>query len=368
MRAFFAPSSSFVRTLCLLGLLFALIGQNAIAQPSGARGDDFIYRVIQNDTLIDLAERFTQQADNWSTLQDLNDVKDPMALPIGLQLRIPFDLIPERDAQGRVVHLRGQATANNTVLQEGDTVNEGDSIQTQDGSFLTLQFPDASESYIPGNSTVHIQRLQTFQGTGLVDVIFDLESGSLESSVAPEDTGTGRYEIRTPVSITGVRGTQLRVRNDADNGIFNEVLSGSAQLGSAAADGPKVAAGQGTAVTSSGRILPVQSLLPAPALASRIEQGQVDFEPVADANAYRVTIAADKKGVRPVSVQTITGPPAPVTYPGSGTWYLLVRAIDDSGLMGPDAILAFDGHPVLQSGSGLTVQTGYSQPVLLNPY
>src|SRR5690625_7917170 len=69
------------------------MAQQSFAQPSGADQDMFTYRVQANDTLIDLAQRYTLEEDNGQILQSLNDVADPKRLPIGKTLVIPFSLI-----------------------------------------------------------------------------------------------------------------------------------------------------------------------------------------------------------------------------------------------------------------------------------
>ncbi len=86
------------RNLLVLVALFvcgSLTNTSVHAQPSGARNTDFIYRVVLNDTLIDLAERYTNSHQNWRELQILNQVDDTLQLSIGRYLRIPFVLIPE---------------------------------------------------------------------------------------------------------------------------------------------------------------------------------------------------------------------------------------------------------------------------------
>ena len=54
--------------------------------------------------------------------------------------------------------------------------------------------------------------MRQFEGTGLTDSVVRVQRGSVESSVAPEGQGVGR-EIRTPVAVTGVRGTRFRVQS-----------------------------------------------------------------------------------------------------------------------------------------------------------
>lgn len=358
--------------LLLILILLIVLGvpSIAVAQPSGARGDDFIYRVVPNDTLIDISTRFTGTPNNWGTLQSLNSVFNTLALPIGRELRIPFSLIPEVAAQATVTHSSGQSLLNQGPVRAQDTLTEGDVVETRTDSFVTFQLPDGSIASLPENSVVNIKRLKTFLGTGLIDVILKLQNGGVESTVAPEDTGTGRYEIQTPVSITGVRGTRLRVRADS-NGARTEVLSGNAQLGKALADGAQVGPQQGVAVTPEGKILPARPLLPAPTLsidANNPNFRSIMFDPVPGAASYLVRVASDPEGTRPVWAQTIDAPPAAYRTPGSGTWYVLVRAIDDLGLMGEDAVQPVEGRAVLLSGSGEGVRNGFGDPILLTDY
>lgn len=340
------------------------------AQPSGARGDDFIYRVMKNDTLIDLSSRFTGTPDNWAALQTLNAVSDTYALPIGKELRIPFALIPEVAASGEMIHVTGEAFINTSPARPSDALNEGDVLQTRHQGFATFRLPDNTVSALPPDTTLQLERLRTFLGTGLVDIILRLDRGDLESSVAPDGQGAGRYEVRTPVSITGVRGTRLRVRTDG-NSSLTEVLSGSAQLGTGQADGPRLGTRRGTAVTRDGTILPSRPLLSAPVLAPDPDEPysrSIMFEPVPGATAYLVRVAADESGTKPVWSDTITAPPLHYRTPGSGQWYVLVRAIDDVGLMSDDAIVQVEGRRVLISGFDLTINTSYGEPVVLTDY
>lgn len=358
-----------LRAACAaIAMVAATLAGPAHAQPSGARGDDFIYRVMRNDTLIDLATRFTGTTNHWSRLQQINQVADPTRLPIGLELRIPFELIPEVPGQADVVHAAGDASVNGAAVQPGATLKEGDAVQTGAGGFLTFRLEDGSLSAVPANARLAVQRLRSFMGTGLVDVILDLQHGAVESAVAPENTGTGRYEIRTPVSITGVRGTQLRVRAGSD-GAQSEVLSGSAQLGPQQADGPLLQSNQGTAVRPDGTVLPVRALPAAPVIdPESAATRELWFEPVAEATGYLVRVSADAQGLRPVMTRHSEGPPVAFHAPGPGTWWVSVRAIGPTGLMSPDATLAFEGQGMLRSGFGQPVMAGHGSPVLLTAY
>ena len=362
-------------TLRLAAALFVfacaqLFSPAALAQPAGAQGNDFIYRVAQNDTLIQLAERFTNNSQLWQTLQALNAVEDPLRLPIGKEIRIPFRLIPEQPAQATVTHITGTVRNGEQSLAAGDLISEGDTITSEANGFATLTLTDGSTLTIPPQSSLSLDRLRVFKGTGLTDTISNLKQGSLESHVAPQNTGVGRFEIRSPVSVTGVRGTQLRV-HASEQGAHSEVLEGVAGLSSQQSAPARLKAGQGALVDQGGTLQGVRPLLPAPAL-SVPERGNagwvVSFPPVPGADSYLVRVARDPEGVQLVSSQRFDTPSVSFRAPGSGTFYVLVRGIDAQGLNGMDAIQPFLGQATLQTSDGSSVSTSFDLLVTLNDY
>lgn len=354
----------------ILFVFASLFCTPSLAQPAGAQGDNFIYRVISGDTLIAVSERFTDRADHWRTLQTLNAVQEPTALPIGLELKIPFSLIPELPAHAQVTHVAGQARTSQGPLAAGNLVAEGDVVHTEANGFVTLTLEDGSALTIPAQSALRLERLRVFKGTALTDTIFTLEDGSLESQVAPQGTGVGRFEIRTPVSITGVRGTHLRVHANAQ-GAQSEVLAGAAGLSAGDAESARLRPGQGAAVNPDGKLLGVKTLLPAPVLAAPVRDGggwTTTFPPVAGASAYLLRVAGDPQGTQLYSSQRINSTEASFRAPGAGTYYVMVRGIDADGLNGADAVQPFLGQSTLQSSDGAPISTQFGQFVVLTDY
>src|SRR5690606_21377918 len=191
-----------------------------------------------------------------------------------------------------------------------------------------------------------------------------------ESQVAPHDTGVGRFEIRTPVSITGVRGTQLRVHAN-DQGSQSEVLTGAAALSTETAGSARLQRGQGAAVTASGKLLGVKTLLPAPDLSEPLRESgswSISFPPLAGASTYLVRVAGDPKGARLYASQQVSVPQASFRAPGAGTYYVMVRGVDADGLNGMDAVQPFLGLSALQSSDGFPVLTRFGHPVVLTDY
>lgn len=342
-----------------------------LAQAMGAEGENFLYRVVEGDILLEISSRYTDSPMNWSVLQEMNHIIDTLKLPIGKILRIPFSMIPEVHAPAELVHARGPVTVSGRPIQPGETLPEGGTIVTAPGGFATLRLADGSTLTVPANSAIALERLQAFKGTGLTDTIVSVESGSLESIVAPGNTGVGRFEVRTPVAITGVRGTRLRVhKNDA--GAQTEVLAGLAHTDAVAAGQALLKGGQGVMTGEDGIMGSVRELLPPPTLSTpqRGPRGwQLEFAPIPGAVAYLVRVAEDPEGTRLLSSERYPTP-AEIRFAAAkpGTHYVLVRAVSAEGLMGPDAVEAFQGQPVLHSSDGMPVATAYGGQVNLAEY
>ncbi|MFT0545347.1 FecR domain-containing protein [Allopusillimonas ginsengisoli] len=350
-----------------------LLPAPASAQPAGAQGENFIYLAQPGDTLGGVAQRFTETTGNWRTLQTLNNVSEPTQLQIGKAIHIPFSMIPEAPSQARVLHVQGTVTLDGRQLSIGDSVDEAGVIVSGDDSYATLQLEDGSTMSIPAGSSMNFERLRVFQGTRLTDSIIHINDGGLESQVAPEKTGVGRFEVRTPVTITGVRGTELRVRAGSQ-GSQTEVLEGRAELTTSGQQHQRKAAlhaGQGAVTDASGTLKGVRALLPAPELPAP-ERGAsgwgLQFAAVPGAASYLVRVAGDENGSILYSSHIFPQPDVTFRAPGAGNFYVLVRAIDADGLQGADAAQPFPGQPVLNWGDGQPVMSGFGMSIMLTDY
>lgn len=365
-----------LRALSLLVLISCgALTAPARSQPAGALGEDFIHRIRQGETLIELAAQYTRDQANWSRLQSLNQIVSPERLPIGLELHIPLSMIPVRDVQAQVVHVSGQADLNGKSVQPGTPVAEGSTLETAANGFVTLQLADGSRLTLPSDGAVELTRLRQFEGTALTDSVINVRRGSVESSVAPQGQGVGRFEIRTPVAVTGVRGTRFRVQSGAQ-GVHSEVLQGSVRLqahapGATPAKPVAVIQGYGAAVAADGTVAGVRPLLAAPQLGDPTRAGAAwssAFPPVEGAQSYLVRVSRDADGVLPVSSASFATPDIRFSAPGPGTFYVSVRAVDSLGLHGRDSVRSFEGANMLMTSYGLGVSSGAGGLVTLTAY
>ncbi|RAS05972.1 FecR family protein [Cupriavidus alkaliphilus] len=340
------------------GIALAVLAGAAVpahAGPAGAQGADFIYVVEPGDTLIGLASRYMASEQGWRTLQRLNGVADPYRLVPGSRVRIPLSQIPEQAASARVVYVSGEVRASGRPLQAGMTLDEAARIETPASGSATLELPDRTRVTLPPATTVAVNRLRTFTRSGLVDSVIRIDKGAAETRVAPGGGGVGRFEMHTPMMVTGVRGTRYRVSADA-GGSRSEVLQGRVGVSAArarTAAAPERAmtaaasleAGYGIGVSAGGRLSQPVALLPAPALLPPDEtvlgpSFEAAWQPVPGAVGYRVRVARDAALSELVWTGTAGGADAArVRVDGlpEGTLYLSVSAIDRHRLTGHDA-------------------------------
>lgn len=341
------------------------------AEPSGAMGENFIYLVEPGDTLSDLSELYATRAAQWREIQKLNEVDNEFKLSIGKALKIPFSMIPVIATEAMITHSKGEVWVNDNLVAKAQGLKAGDTIRTGKTGFVTLQLEDQSTLTLPNNSELYIKQLNAFERTRLTDAILELQAGSIESRVAPEKTGVGRFEIHTPMSITGVRGTNLRVHAEPDS-TRTELITGKAHLNTAQANYQTLQQAQGASIRLDGSYT-ISPLLPAPTVTEPVRGGQgwqTVISPVDQAQHYVVRIALDPKGstlVNHFNIPTNTTDSLTIALPssGPGMHYAFIRAVDANGLMGVDTSVSFLGQSVLVSSDGSAVVSSDGQAILL---
>jgi hypothetical protein len=320
----------------------------AQAGPAGAEGADFLYVVEPGDNLFTLAERYMASADGWRLLQAHNGVANPYRLAPGTRLRIPLGQIPEQPGAARVVFVSGPAQADGEPLRAGQALRESARIVTAAGSTVTLELPDRTRVTLPPGTTVAVQRLRTFRKSGLTDTVIRVEGGQAETRVAPEGGGVGRFELHTPMMVTGVRGTRYRVAADAA-GSRSEVLEGRVGVSvarSGAASATAVTAGYGIGVAAGHRLSRPVALLPAPTLQPLPDTvvgpaTEASWQAVPGAAAYHVAVARDAALTELVWTGDTVDTQIGLDGLPEGPLHLVVSAVDAQRLAGRPASAPF---------------------------
>lgn len=332
-------------------------GPGGRADADGDQPAEWALQVSPGDTLTAIAQRLLREPYSWQALQRHNTLRDPHRINPGSTLRIPLAWLRAEPTQALVLQVQGAVAylphsagpALPDVPAVGQRLEVGTRLRTGDHASLTLQFEDGSQVQVTPGTQLRLQQMQRFPGTGATQTQLQLDTGAVESRVAPQRAQRS-YQIRTPVVTLGVRGTHFRAAVDAPlsaapaaTGVGDqrlEVLSGAVQ---ARATGvAEAAAGQGLVVGPRGEVGPVQTLLPAPqlpALAGPLPAGtRLQWPDLPGAAAYRVQVFAS--GPAPAALlRDQRSNTASATWPDltPGTYRLRVRAIAADGLEGQDA-------------------------------
>lgn len=368
MLAFCRLPQSVTRMLPALALALAFACGTVAAQTpaaasaSGVPGSitvgtaSITYFARSGDTLISIARQYTEKAGNWIALGKLNRIERDSAIPIGTPILIPGELLNDSPAQATVVAMTGDIAAtapdgSRSRLAIGATVAEGTRIQTGGNSFLTLSLVDQSRISVPSNTRVELARLRITRYLRSPRTQVLLLGGRVESRVAPLQATRGRYEVHTPLSVAGVRGTHFRVGyvgNAATARIATETLAGKVAVATASRAGAPdtlvLASGQGN-ITDAAAIGPAIGLLAAPRLApatagnpAEFPQSAITLQGIAGAHAYHLQIATDPEAVNLIAEASARSPTLAIDGVADGDYYARLSAIDRFGLEGLERI------------------------------
>ncbi len=308
------------------------------------------YRAQPGDTLSVVAEQLTTSKSNWAQLAKLNRIGNDRTIPVGTAIIIPVALLPDDPSTAQVAAMSGSidavaADGRPINISIGTVLSEGAIINTGSNSFLSLSLSDQSHIALPSNSQVKLSKLRIARYTNSPRTEIALLKGRVESKVSPLDKNKGRFEVRSPLAVAGVRGTDFRVGLVGDS-VTTEVLSGGVavakkNLPSALTLHP----GQGN-VTNAKEVGNAVALLPPPQLKGQPqlqERPTVRFSvvPVAGAHGYRAQIATDADARNIISEAESASPEIKINGLEDGAYFVRVTALDQMGLQGIPRTTAF---------------------------
>ena len=327
-----------------MSILLAVAAHAAAVLPAQPPNDTIEYVIRRGDTLYGLGRSFLVPERRWEALLRLAALRDPKRLPIGRKLRIPrawlrFNVEPARLAsyRGAVSLSIGGRTIAPSV---GIVVGEGAEIATAGNSFATLILADRSQVVIPSQSRVRVRELRRILLTGAIDYRIDVEQGRLETKVTPLEQPSGRYQIRTPISMTAVRGTEFRVSFEGERRTAaTEVLTGTVTFSPPeSATGLSLERSFGATLDRAGgsrveKLLAAPDLDEPPALQTK-DAVEFRVRKLAGSLRYRAVIASDAGFIDNIAEQFSDDGTFTLADIPNGSLFVRVSAIAASGLEG----------------------------------
>lgn len=332
----------------LVGLALALL-----ANPLWAQEQYWVYTVRPGDSIWNLTEKYCTDVRYWRRIQLLNNVSLDRQIPPGTKLRFPMSILKHEPAVALVTQITGTAqlvragSDSATPLPVKAVLRTGDQVIVGPESNANIRFADGSYLLILSDSEVVMDTLSAWGTTGMVDTRIRLKGGRVDTHSEPARGPGSRYQIITPAAVAAVRGTDFRVAAEQHAPVSrNEVLEGEVGVGDSART-QLVPAGFGLVTETGKEQEPPRALLPAPELSGngRLQQRlplRISWPPVADARGYRVQIAPDRDFQALIGDRRVEGEQTDFADLPDGRYAVRVRAIDEVGLEGLNAVHEFE--------------------------
>ncbi|WP_082615298.1 FecR domain-containing protein [Acidovorax sp. Root267] len=362
-RPRWALRASAALTLGFLGSLASTCAQARPAAATTPQGDEIAHTVQEGDTLEGLAKAYLAAPRQWPLLQARNKVADPRRLVPGSVVWIPVRLQPAESATVEFVHgtVTAQTRAGDTPapVAQGGKLEEGTALQVGPDAFVAVKLADGTVVRVQAQSELLLRQLRRRGRAGSLQSVLEMRSGAVESSVPPNAEAFRRFELRTPLAVTSVRGTRFGVAMGESGQTTASVLSGSVAVQSrqpettgqsshsSAAAAAMLAPGQGLAVAADGSVGAPRPLLAAPdtsgvpAMLSDAGILAINVPPLPGAARYQAQVAQDADFTQVLRHGSFADGQLRWKAVEDGRYYLSVRALDDAGIPGVPALLPF---------------------------
>lgn len=347
-----------------LAFLAGLAQARAPGNPPPLQTDEIAHTVRAGDTLEGLAQAYLDAPRQWPLLQARNKVADPRRLRPGSVVWIPVRLQPSVPATVEFVHGKVSAQSRSggalAPLAQGGRLDEGTVLQVGPESFVSVRLADGTVVRVQAQSELQLRQLRRRGRAGSLQSVLEMKSGAVESTVPPNAEAFRRFELRTPLAVTSVRGTRFDVAMDDAGQTTASVQSGSVAVQSrhdgAAASAPNAASaasasllspGQGLAVAADGTVGAPRPLLPPPdtsgipAVLSDAGILAIQVPAVAGATRYVAQVAQDPDFTQVLRHGSFADGQLRWKALDDGRYYLSVRALDDAGIPGVPAVRPF---------------------------
>ncbi|NIJ06862.1 ferric-dicitrate binding protein FerR (iron transport regulator) [Sphingomonas vulcanisoli] len=311
---------------------------------------NYLYKVQRGDTMKSIANRYLLHSKDLGILLNLNRVPDANRLVLGSTVTIPRKLLMVVPARAVLAAYRGTVTlGGDKPAKVGSVVVEGARIETGPNSSASFTLEDGSTVTLPSQSVIRIDRLRLVLASGEMQQIFRLDDGKSQYAVAPNRGPASKFEVRTPVSVSAVRGTEFRIGfAKTDASAVAEVVKDSVAVSAA---GAQILVPQGFGAKSSALSVgtPIK-LLPPPQVVLPIyhrPDGSLVFNiaPLEKAVRYKLQIASDQ-GFQDLKNEGVNEKPS-IVFASSpvGAFFVRVTAYDANGLEGLPHVYPFVYNP-----------------------
>ncbi|RUM42206.1 MAG: hypothetical protein DSY80_07585 [Desulfocapsa sp.] len=304
-----------------------------------ARAETLVPLYVNKGTsLIHIARKYCNKQSDWHSIAKTNHLKEPYSIRAKQTLQIPIDLLRTKDVSAQVASVNGApklVTEDSRILElhKGDSVLPGQTVVTSENEYVHLLYPDNKHTRIGPQSEMTLTYLMRLTDDSL-QAEFSLKKGRIIHSVNKKLKANEHFNTRTPIAITGIRGTEFRIKAEDSETNIVETLRGAVAL-SAAGERVLLNKGKGSKVKKGAPPEPPRNLPPKPDLPEfkdvyRTLPVVITAPAHKTAKAIRLRMAADQKG-QTTLFEELKEPGKDFTLFSltDGKYYAFLTAIDD---------------------------------------
>lgn len=288
---------------------------HASAQPVPVPDSDhLVYQMQPGDTLLGLVAKHMQGTDALKRLLQSNSLANANRISVGHKINIPRDLLKYTPSTATVTRLNcksviqidGNASA---PIQMGTVLSEGAVLRIPAGCQFGLTLEDESMLRLMSGAVIKLKTLRRNAFETSPEVKIELLDGRMEIDVPRKrQSNDAPFQVLTPTSVAGVRGTEFRVGFDARQRTSQvEVKVGAvgARGGQEKAE-KRAQTGEGVAIAANGQSFDIEKLLSAPRYSKAEAQGSskdwlLKFEADPLADRFMLLTAEDANFSAPVT-------------------------------------------------------------------
>ncbi|MGI6655779.1 MAG: FecR domain-containing protein [Desulfobulbus sp.] len=313
----------------------------AAEQPPAQQADTLIpFYVHKGANLTHIARDYCHNPNDWKIIAQTNQLKSPYLIYQDSYLRIPLRILVIEKLQATVASVQGEvhllADGKEPVpLKEGEFLLPGQTITTGANGRAHLVLPNSAYTRVGANS--HLTLVSLFKlKNGALKMDFELARGEIFHQLLKKLRRNEQFLTETPVTITGIRGTEYRLKTTGPDTNIVETLSGQVAVSGQNNTGAMqmLRPGQGVRVTRAhGPERPRP--LPAPPAAPELQPLYRTLPILITAPAHpraktiHFRITSDEQGLATVFDQHVApGETLQVNNLDDGRFYAFASAID----------------------------------------
>lgn len=321
--------------------------------------------VAVDTNLIHIARDYCRDGNDWKEIARINKLSEPYLIYHNSNIQVPLSMLVTEPLSARVATVNGSVSllgeGEQTIpLRKDDTLAAGQTVISGPDGYTHLILPDNTYTRIEPDSRFTINYLFRLPD-GNIKTDFELKKGNIVHWMRQKLRPNDSFQTRTPIAVTGIRGTEYRLKTDDSGANSVETLSGVVQV-SAASRTIALEAGKGTRVRK-GAPPEKPRLLPDPPEGILIERLyrtlpiQIKAPARGKAKTIHLRITTDEQGQQTVFAQNAApgGTFSIFTLPDAA-YFAFVTAFDAEG---------FESPPT--APLPLTIRTSPPAPIVISP-